>query len=419
MTVNSDTKPVTTQGVNRVPTTRALAGDPVQSAGAGSRAGELGLAQDRVMLEWARERPDDGFVIGVVLRLRGQRPAPGHLAALVTARLEQVPVLAEHLDGPVREERWRPADGFDAASHVHVLDGVTDPLRGAEVLANQPLRDDRPRWGLWLADAGRDDAYLLAYRAHHAAQDGAAVAHTISRLFDARVPGPACAESFKAADRQWATAPPRKQSRLLATADVPVEALRSISRASGASLNDIYLAALAGALRAWLPRAERDQPVPVRVPFNLRLRQDRQDRGNRCGLMRILLPVEERGAGRRLARIVEQTGNWPRDRTRKVMDNMPHHLFWKNFSISLSPEDALGSATLLGVHTPLAVGGAPVTAGLALPPLLGGHLFSSVLFLYGTRAAFSVTARARHQHVCDLPHLWERELAELATATRP
>ncbi|MER6316346.1 wax ester/triacylglycerol synthase domain-containing protein [Streptomyces sp. NPDC001581] len=378
---------------------------------------ELGLAQDRVMLEWARERPDDGFVIGVVLRMRGQMPAPGRLAALVTARLEQVPVLAEHLDGPVREEHWRPADDFDAAGHVHVLDGVTDPLRGAEVLANQALRDDRPRWGLWLADAGRDGEYLLAYRAHHAAQDGAAVAHTISRLFDARVPQPTSGAASMAAGGRT-TAPPCAERRLLAPADVPMETLRAISRTSGASLNDVYLAALAGALRAWLPPNERDQPVPVRVPFNLRLRQDRQDRGNRCGLMRILLPVEERGAGRRLARIVEQTGIWPRDRTRKVMDNMPHHLFWKNFSISLSPEDALGSATLLGVHTPLTVGGAPVTAGLALPPLLSGHLFSSVLFLYGTRAAFSVTARTQHQHVRDLPHLWERELAELATATR-
>ncbi|MFF4428366.1 wax ester/triacylglycerol synthase domain-containing protein [Streptomyces sp. NPDC001513] len=403
-----------------MPTTSLTTGNSVGKADANRMAGEPGLAQDRVMLEWARQRPNDGFVIGVALRVQGPRPTPERLAALVTARMAQVPVLAECLDGPLREERWRPADGFDIGRHVHVLNGAIDLHRTAELLANQPLGDDRPGWGLWLTGTGRDDEYLLAYRVHHAAQDGAAVAHTISRLFDARVPEPASEKSSKAVDRQWATTPPppRKQSRLLATADVPVEALRTISRASGASLNDIYLAALAGSLRAWLPRAERGRPVPVRVPFNLRLRQDRQDRGNRCGLMRILLPVEERGADRRLARIIEQTSSWPRDRTRKVMDNMPHHLFWKNFSISLSPEDALGSATLLGVHTPLAVGGAPVTAGLALPPLLSGHLFSSVLFLYGTRAAFSVTARTQHQHVRDLPHLWERELAELATATR-
>ncbi|GAB2701255.1 wax ester/triacylglycerol synthase domain-containing protein [Kitasatospora kifunensis] len=374
--------------------------------------------QDRGMLEWARLRPDDGFVVGAVLRLRGPGPAPERLAAVVRARLAQVPVLAEQLDGPVRAERWRRADAFDVAQHVHRLDGVPDPGRCAELMANQPVRDDRPRWGLWLVDTGRDDEHLLAYRVHHAAQDGAAVAHTISRLLDARAPAVPPCDSPTGRGR-WASAPPRTDGRLLAAADVPVDLLRTVSRASGASLNDVYLAALAGALRGWLAPTERDRPVPVRVPFNLRARHERQDRGNRVGYTRVLLPVDERAADRRLARVAEQTSCWPRDRTRRLLDRMPPELMWEHTSAVVTPGDALASATLLSVPIPLAFDGAPVTGGLALPPLAGGHLFSTVLFLHGGCATLSITARTQHQHVRDLPRLWARELVELAAAANP
>ncbi len=370
------------------------------------------------MLEWARQRPDDGFVIGVALRLRGPRPTPARLAALLAARLPALPGLAERLDGPTGQERWRPAEDFDAAHHVHTLDGAAEPHRGAELMANQPVCGDRPRWGLWLLDTPQEDEFLLAYRVHHAAQDGTAVAHTIGRLLDARVPALPTGRSPTDAGR-WASAPPPGSDRLLAAADVPVEAMRAISRASGASLNDVHLAALTGALRAWLPPGARDHPVPVRVPFNVRLRQERQDRGNRYGYKRVLLPVDEPSARQRLAQVVEQTSVWPRDRNRRLLDLIPDDLMRDHISDFLSSQDSLATVTLLGAHTPLALDGSPVTGGLALPPLIGGHLFSSVLFIHGARACLSVTAQRRHDHVRDLPRLWQRAVVELATASCP
>ncbi|MFF1796292.1 hypothetical protein ACFVXQ_19080, partial [Kitasatospora sp. NPDC058263] len=292
--------------------------------------------------------------------------------------------------------------------------GPADPSRCAELMANQPVPGDRPRWGLWLIGTGRHDEYLLAYRVHHAAQDGAAVAHTISRLLDARASAVPAGDATTGG--RWASAPLRGDSRLLAVADVPADALRAVSRASGASLNDVYLAALAGALRHWLAPAQRDQPVAVRVPFNLRLRHERQDRGNRVGYTRVLLPVDEPGADRRLARVAEQTGHWPRDRTRRLLDRMPPQLMWEHTAAVVSPGDALASATMLGIPTPLAFDNSPVTGGIALPPLVGGHLFSTVLFLHGDHATISATAQTRHQHVRDLPGLWAREVLELAAA---
>ncbi|MEV7441301.1 wax ester/triacylglycerol synthase domain-containing protein [Streptomyces sp. NPDC091204] len=369
------------------------------------------------MLEWARLRPDDGFVSGLALRLRGPKPTAERLAALVTSRLPRIPALGEHLDGPAREESWRTADPFDAADHVHLLEDGSDPDRCAELLANQPIREDRPRWGLWLIDTGCHNEYLLAYRAHHAAQDGAAVAHTIRHLLDARTPAPPAANAPTAPAPQ-APGPLRMSSRLLATAHVPVDAMRAVSRATGASLHDVYLTALAGALRTWLDPHERAAPVPVRVPFNVRLRHERQDRGNRVGYNRVLLPVNEPHAAHRLAHIVEQTSAWPRERNRRLLDRAHPDMMWRYALRSVTPGDALASATMLGIHTPLALDGAPVIHGTALPPLAAGHMFSTVLFLHAERATISFTAQNQHQHVRDLPRLWGRALDELATATR-
>lgn len=136
------------------------------------------------------------------------------------------------------------------------------------------------------------------------------------------------------------------------------------------------------------------------------------------GHARLLLPVDEPSAGQRLERMVEQTRFWPRDQIRRILDRAPHHMLWQHIAPSLSPGDALASATLLGIPTPLAFDGAPVIGSTAMPPLAAGHLFSSALLLCGTRATVSFTARGEHQHVRDLPRLWEQELATLAAATR-
>ncbi|WP_171163726.1 wax ester/triacylglycerol synthase domain-containing protein [Streptomyces sp. I05A-00742] len=369
------------------------------------------------MLEWSRRYPDDGFVVGLTLRLRGPKPTAAQIVTLVNARLPQLPALAECLDGPVGAEAWHPDSAFDAGRHVHILDQSTDLPRWAQMLANQPVRENQPRWGLWLGDTERDGEFLLAYRVHHAAQDGVATAHTIKRLLDPRAPVPLSGAGDAAA--QGASAPAPTGNRLLATADAPLGAMRAIGRTTGASLNEVYLAALAGALRAWLPPTERDQPAPVRVPFSVRLRHERQDRGNRLGYTRMLLPVDEPKPAHRLALVVQRTTAWPRERTRRLLDRMPHHLLWQHIAASLTPGDSLAGATLLSAPRPMAFNGSPVTAGIAMPALPAGHLFSSVLLFLHSGATLCVTAQEQHQHVRDLPHLWQRAVAELAAATCP
>jgi len=47
------------------------------------------------MLEWERRHPDDGYVVGTLLRLQGRRPTRERLVAVGAARVPLVPILAQ------------------------------------------------------------------------------------------------------------------------------------------------------------------------------------------------------------------------------------------------------------------------------------------------------------------------------------
>jgi WS/DGAT/MGAT family acyltransferase len=97
-------------------------------------------------------------------------------------------------------------------------------------------------------------------------------------------------------------------SRRLDVAEIPLERLRAIKSAFDVTLNDLVLAALAGAVGAYhRERRVHADALACLVPMNLRGSDEREALGNRVGMFRIALPVGERDAQRRLARIVEQT----------------------------------------------------------------------------------------------------------------
>jgi len=97
-------------------------------------------------------------------------------------------------------------------------------------------------------------------------------------------------------------------SRRLDVAEIPLARLRAIKAAFEVTLNDLVLAALAGAIGAYhRERRVHADTLTCMVPMNLRGRGEREALGNRVGMFRIALPVGERDARRRLERIVEQT----------------------------------------------------------------------------------------------------------------
>ncbi|HSJ98650.1 MAG TPA: WSD1 family O-acyltransferase, partial [Myxococcota bacterium] len=97
-------------------------------------------------------------------------------------------------------------------------------------------------------------------------------------------------------------------SRRLDVAELSLARLRAIKAAFDVTLNDLVLAALAGAIGAYhRERRVHADSLACLVPMNLRGSGERASLGNRVGMFRIALPVGERDPRRRLERIVEQT----------------------------------------------------------------------------------------------------------------
>ena len=83
--------------------------------------------------------------------------------------------------------------------------------------------------------------------------------------------------------------------------------MRAKQRA-GATVNDVCLAAVSGALRELaLLRGERPHPLKAMVPVSVRADEQRQDLGNRISFAFIELPVEIASRSGRLERVHEAT----------------------------------------------------------------------------------------------------------------
>jgi WS/DGAT/MGAT family acyltransferase len=97
-------------------------------------------------------------------------------------------------------------------------------------------------------------------------------------------------------------------SRRFDVLDLDLERLRKLRGPLGATVNDIVLAALAGALGSYYrDRGHELDTLKCLVPMNLRGRADGDAMGNRVGMFNVQLPVGEESAVRRLERVCEQT----------------------------------------------------------------------------------------------------------------
>jgi WS/DGAT/MGAT family acyltransferase len=236
-----------------------------------------------------------------------------------------------------------PSPGDD--SQFHELVG--------EVLS-PPLDRSRPLWELVLVDGFADERFAVVYKTHHAMADGFSAVDIGALLFDPEPnPVPSRAEErwvpqrspsaavllaraaagiWVAAGRMarwlasalrrpararrraanglaglwevtWALARPAPKvplnveigpARSFTWAEFDLAALKSIKNAHGVTVNDVILAATAGALRRWL----RDREVPTEgvelkalVPVSIRTVDEQGELGNRLTAMRGPLPV--------------------------------------------------------------------------------------------------------------------------------
>jgi WS/DGAT/MGAT family acyltransferase len=248
---------------------------------------------------------------------------------------------------------WEDDPDFDLARHFHrvALPAPGDQAVLQEVVSDQisrPLERTRPLWDVYLLE-GYGAGCAVLVRMHHCIADGIALARLMMSLTDAqrssarfargdeprrsrtlgalppdgRPAGPIAHESLDAAvhPRRLAALAKtaRNDARTLAkllvpgtdaetslrtqghvthrvawSAPVRLSAVKDIAHALDATVNDVLVAAVAGALGALLrEHGEHADGVHALVPFNLRSLDGPlpRDLGNRFGLIQLGLPV--------------------------------------------------------------------------------------------------------------------------------
>lgn len=300
---------------------------------------------------WLRmEQPTNPMVITAVIVLKGRLDMP-RLMRLLRVRLL---AFERFRWRPVEEAAgfyWNEDGSFDLAHHVR---RVALPRPGGQRelqdlvsdLASTPLDAGRPLWQMHLVESYRRMHSALVVRVHHCYADGAALMHVLlaltrdggkrhlpsngdassaagwlpwlgdltragTELFWQLLQHPgrafdyaqASAAAMGEAARLLAMSPEPctrfrgrlGQAKRVAWCDpLPLDTVKELGRALGCTVNDVLLAATAGALRGYLiahrdPARNRD--IRVVVPVDLRSAQGHETLGNEFGLVFLALPL--------------------------------------------------------------------------------------------------------------------------------
>jgi WS/DGAT/MGAT family acyltransferase len=260
--------------------------------------------------------------------------------------------------------RWVEDEGFDLERHLIDTElpapGGKDELQNlVSELMSTPLDPELPLWRFHYVPNFRYGSAVVA-RVHHAIGDGMSLVQVLLGLAEERTeepsprPAPASGrggnggaptgvgEGTPAADRSTSRSKgsplpgrwerdrvrvPRMVSSLVRllfrradpdsalrgplyrakrcawSSPLPLDEIKDLARGLGVTINDLLIAAVAGALRAHLERHHQDvDGLALRavVPVNLR-RRDLKTLGNRFGLVFLPIPVGEPDPARRLA----------------------------------------------------------------------------------------------------------------------
>jgi WS/DGAT/MGAT family acyltransferase len=233
---------------------------------------------------------------------------------------------------------WEDVPDFSLDSHLR---RTALPAPGDETqlralvgeLASEPLDPARPLWQVHVVDnVAGGSAMILRY--HHCIADGTAMMTVGGRLFDKPMPSPPARTAHAApagaeSDLLEAAALAAGEagallSELIKVPDpnspfkgdfspakgvawstpVPIEDVKAIGAPVGAKVNDVLIAAVAGALRSYLKRRGIDvdrTTLRAMVPVDLRPPERMGELGNEFGLVILDLPVSAASPLQRLA----------------------------------------------------------------------------------------------------------------------
>jgi WS/DGAT/MGAT family acyltransferase len=302
------------------------------------------------------ESPTNHFVVTSVALLDG-RVDIERLKGVIEARLALHPRLRGVLAGPrlpLEPPRLRDDAAFDVEAHIRRLglppgSGRAGLARLIGDFAGRPLASERPLWELCVVDGLREGSAIVS-RFHHSLGDGQALVQLLLAMTDRgpdgwqRTPRRARHRRRAAADggpgRVSALAgtvlaapslvrtgaaglgtlarltllspdlptplkgPLGRVKRVAWSESVPLDRVKDLARATGTTVNDVVVSAIAGALGEHLRAAGTSTDglrIRAMVPVNLRETSDREAFGNRFSLVFLELPV---GVGHPRARLM-------------------------------------------------------------------------------------------------------------------
>ena len=302
---------------------------------------------------------ESDVVRGHALKLLVLEPGPAldleAVRARVAARLNAFPrgrqVVVADGDGPA----WVDAADVAIAHHVRQY-AADDPAALRAVvgqLMSEPLDRSRPLWTIDLIGPLADGREAVAVRLHHALADGL----TAVRFLEAVVFEPHDAPAHEVGIRdpsarpsrwsEWERMPltlarelghpgsrspfdrPLTARRALAFVDVPLAEARAVgaSRAEHATVNDVLLAVIAGALRRRFLHHGRAPRVNAQVPVSLHEKgEDAASSGNRDSFVDVGLHLHEPDDLRRLDLLSAQMRARKSGRDARALDELFHAL---------------------------------------------------------------------------------------------
>ena len=272
---------------------------------------------------------------------------------------------------------------------------------------------DRPLWQIHVVDGFNGGTALVA-RMHHCIADGVALFRVLLALSDEAQDGRlglpchvgrgAAADGSRSARRREVAVaglrgarsvlalvglPPDRRTTLRTSlgttksvrwsTPLPLHAVKSAARAADATVNDLVLAAVSGALHRHLTAAGGPvRDVRAVLPVNLRPLDTVQiELGNRFGLVFLRLPVTVLDAAARIATIRRRTASLKRSATAPVALGILGlvgrvHRRVVHLVISLfSAKGSLVVTNVPGPREPLHLGGRRIAGVTAWPPQSG------------------------------------------------
>ena len=243
-------------------------------------------------------------------------PAPGRVRELLqlASRLHQTPLdrnrplweghLIEGLEG----NRFAVYTKF----HHALIDGVSGLRLLQDCLTEDPDRTDvPPPWAMPVRGRKERSATAVLPTPGGVVEGARLVVTNLAETVKAV--GVTVQEALRDQASGLATQAPKTMlnvgitgSRRFAAQSYPIDRIKQVGKAAGATLNDVVLAMSAGALRAYLDEqgALPDVPLIAMVPVSLRSSEAARDAGNAVGLILCELATDEADAGERLRRIV-------------------------------------------------------------------------------------------------------------------